>query len=71
MEVTLEPGDVLYVPPYYFHHVESLTASVSLSTWSTERTVKTAMDAAYGRGIFAQVFGFKGSTNLQIGVASS
>lgn len=33
-EVLLEPGDVLHVPPYWFHHVESTTPSVSLASWS-------------------------------------
>lgn len=27
IQVVLEPGDVLHVPPYWFHHVESITPS--------------------------------------------
>eukprot|EP01102_Stenamoeba_stenopodia_P001019 TRINITY_DN10916_c0_g1_i1.p1 TRINITY_DN10916_c0_g1~~TRINITY_DN10916_c0_g1_i1.p1 ORF type:complete len:532 (-),score=120.86 TRINITY_DN10916_c0_g1_i1:218-1813(-) len=30
---TLEAGDVLYLPPYWWHHVESLTESVGLNFW--------------------------------------
>ena len=26
-------GDVLYLPPYWWHHVESLTESVGLNFW--------------------------------------
>jgi hypoxia-inducible factor 1-alpha inhibitor (HIF hydroxylase) len=26
-EAILNPGDVLYVPPYWWHHVHSITAS--------------------------------------------
>ena len=29
--VFLEPGDLMYVPPYWFHRVEALSLSVSLS----------------------------------------
>jgi len=34
MEVLLQPGDVLYIPPYWQHRVESLTLSLSLSILS-------------------------------------
>lgn len=29
----LGPGDVLYIPPKWWHHVRSLTASLSVSFW--------------------------------------
>lgn len=28
------PGDVLYVPPLWFHHVQAITPSISVSVWS-------------------------------------
>lgn len=31
--VTLEPGDVLFVPKHWWHFVQSLDASVSINTW--------------------------------------
>lgn len=43
----LGPGDVLYVPPLWSHYVETLTPSVSLSTWSKAEGVETAMNFAY------------------------
>jgi hypothetical protein len=34
MEVVLVPGDLLYIPPGWFHEVTSLDFAVSLSVWS-------------------------------------
>ena len=28
------PGDMLVVPPFWFHHVETLAESVSVNVWS-------------------------------------
>ena len=33
-EAILNAGDVLYIPPMWFHHVTTLEESVSLSVWS-------------------------------------
>eukprot|EP00118_Oscarella_pearsei_P012919 m.98673 g.98673 ORF g.98673 m.98673 type:complete len:812 (+) comp37002_c0_seq1:3-2438(+) len=44
----VEPGDVLYIPPYHWHHVVSLTASVSVSTYSDDQSVYDHMNAIYG-----------------------
>lgn len=46
-EALLEPGDLLYVPPLWWHHVEALSASVSLSTWS-HGSAYGAIWAVYG-----------------------
>ncbi len=37
VEVVLEPGDLLYMPPLWFHEVESLTVSVSVNVWTDSR----------------------------------
>jgi hypothetical protein len=33
LEGTLEPGDVLYIPIYWWHHVTSLDAGISVNFW--------------------------------------
>eukprot|EP01112_Ceratiomyxa_fruticulosa_P011645 TRINITY_DN3178_c0_g1_i1.p1 TRINITY_DN3178_c0_g1~~TRINITY_DN3178_c0_g1_i1.p1 ORF type:complete len:217 (+),score=50.42 TRINITY_DN3178_c0_g1_i1:681-1331(+) len=33
-EVILSPGDLLYLPPYYFHHVIAVDLSISINVWS-------------------------------------
>ena len=50
----LGAGDMLYVPPFYMHHVTSASASISLSTWSKYVEAFEAMASAYGRGCSAQ-----------------
>ena len=46
--VTLEPGDILYVPPYTWHYVETLDEpSVSMSTWSHDYELYDHMNAVY------------------------
>lgn len=34
MEVVLGPGDLLYIPPLWFHEVESLSISISVNVWT-------------------------------------
>lgn len=34
LEVILEPGDLLYMPPLWFHEVESLSVSISVNVWT-------------------------------------
>jgi hypothetical protein len=47
-EVELGPGDMLYVPPYYWHQVETLTTpSISLSTLSHDDSTRDAMSLIY------------------------
>ena len=33
-QVVLQPGDLLYMPPLWFHHVESLSVSISVNVWT-------------------------------------
>ena len=47
-QVTLEPGDALYIPPYTWHYVETLDEpSVSMSTWSHDYALYDHMNAVY------------------------
>ena len=47
LQVKLGPGDMLYVPPYTWHYVETLSPSVSLSTWSHDYNLYDHMNAIY------------------------
>lgn len=48
LQVTVRPGDILYIPPYTWHYVETLSPSVSLSTWSHDYHMYHHMNAIYG-----------------------
>ena len=37
VEVVLEPGDLLYMPPLWFHHVESMSVSISVNVWTDSK----------------------------------
>ena len=37
IEVVLEPGDLLYMPPLWFHHVESMSVSISVNVWTDSK----------------------------------
>jgi len=45
-EVLLEPGDILYIPPYWGHHVSAVDFSISVSTHirSTEVIIREEMN---------------------------
>jgi Cupin-like domain len=40
LSVTVEAGDVLYIPPQWFHAVYSLTPSASLTTWTADASLR-------------------------------
>ena len=45
--IDLNPGDVLYIPPYWAHRVTSLTPSISVNVWSPgeELIIGTSLNA--------------------------
>ena len=42
--VDLGPGDLLYIPPFWWHRVETLEASIGINTWSA--AVETRMSTS-------------------------
>ncbi|EGD72890.1 hypothetical protein PTSG_04619 [Salpingoeca rosetta] len=42
LEAVLEPGQVLYIPPLWFHHITSLEPSISLSVWTPHIAIEIA-----------------------------
>jgi hypothetical protein len=46
LELVVHPGDVLYLPPFWFHQVESLESAISVNTWFISPDVEM-MDAAW------------------------
>ena len=52
LEVVLRPGDVLHLPPYWFHHVTALEPSLSLNLWKmSDGAGALAAAAAKGRAL--------------------
>lgn len=43
----VHPGDVLYIPPYTWHQVETVTPSISLSVWSHDTQTVKLMESIY------------------------
>ena len=68
MLATLEPGELLYIPPFYFHTVVSLsTPTISYSVLSPSAEEFYYSEALYARVPFNRV-GASGSRNLLLGV---
>jgi len=47
LEAVLGPGDLLYLPPLYWHHVVSIEASISVNVWGKSEFQKS-FDNAIG-----------------------
>lgn len=45
----LSPGEVLYIPPYWWHHVRSHVRSVSLASWSQSGVFRVMRYGLYQR----------------------
>lgn len=45
----LSPGEVLYIPPYWWHHVRSHVRSVSLASWSQSGIYRSMRFGLYQR----------------------
>ena len=49
-EVVLNPGDILYMPPLWFHHVESLDVSISVNVW-TDSSQTSIMEKVFSLSV--------------------
>ena len=49
-EGILNAGDVLYVPPFWLHHVETLSDSISVNIWSDSKAYFT-LDTIYRQAV--------------------
>ena len=47
-KTVLKPGDLLSMPPYWFHQVRSLTSSIALNIWSLSSVASILQDAVSG-----------------------
>jgi hypothetical protein len=46
LEVVLQPGDLLYIPPLWWHHVTAIAdVSLSVNVWSTSMQQRRHDDA--------------------------
>lgn len=50
IEIVVNPGDVLYLPPFWFHQVESLDTAISINTWFNSPYVEK-MDKAWDEAL--------------------
>ncbi len=46
IDITLLPGDVLYIPPYWFHTVVTMVTTLSVNVWSQSEAFNT-MEKVY------------------------
>ena len=46
IEVVLNPGEVIFIPPFWFHKVVTMTASISVNVWSQSEAFLT-MEAVF------------------------
>ena len=50
VEVIVNPGEVLYIPPYWFHSVVTMKTTISFNVWS-QSVAFTAMEEVYAASI--------------------
>lgn len=55
LEVKLAPGDLLYIPPYWHHRVESLSLSVSVSVLSPSSAEAALMELYWQKVPFGEL----------------
>jgi hypothetical protein len=47
VRMCIGPGDILYLPPYVWHHVASIDTSVSITSLSHDTNMRFHLDSVY------------------------
>ena len=55
-EVTLERGDLLFVPPYWWHQVYTLEPGANVNMWWRDKSLRQTLDPSNLRIVLSRLF---------------
>ena len=70
LEVVLQPGDLLYMPPLWFHLVESMDVSISVNVW-TDSHQTAVMEEVFSLPLPTESNGSQWNSKQQKAIATS
>ena len=70
LEVVLQPGDLLYMPPLWFHLVESIDVSISVNVW-TDSHQTAVMEEVFSLPLPTESNGSQWNSKQQKAIATS